>query len=372
MPSRRAALRSVALGLPALSVGLQAATTLGQGAPAAVFPGSDWETASPETAGYRTAALSNVREALAALATTSLMIVSGGRIIFQHGDVTEASYLASARKSVLSMLYGRYVENGAINLDRTLGELGINDVEGLLPIEKTARIRDLLTARSGVYHPAGSPGADDNTPPRGSQRPGSYFHYNNWDFNVAGTIFEQLTGRTVFQALTADLAAPIGMQDYDEARQRMLGFRERSRHMAYHLFLSGRDMARLGLVMLHQGRWKDLQLVPAAWVADSTRLHVPAADLHGPFRNGPLGYGYYWWIPETRTAPAWAGSFLASGQFGQYILVLPALDTVIVHRRSVTDDFAIARNLGTDTSTPRPVTSAEFLRLADAVVAARA
>ena len=357
-PTRRATLASLALA------GCATGTTPG------AFRGATWETSAPEAAGYRAAALEALRPRIQALPTTSVMLVSGGREVWRYGDPAEVSYLASARKSILSMLYGRYVADDTIDLDRTLASLGIDDVRGLLPSERQARIRDLLTARSGVYHPAGSPGGDESgVPARGSHPPGSHFLYNNWDFNVAGTVFEQLTGRSVFDALAQDLAGPLGMQDFDRARQRMLGFPAQSRHLAYHLFLSGRDMARLGLLMARGGAWGERQLIPAAWVAESTGNHVPAAQLTGPYLNGPLGYGYYWWIPEGR-GPDWAGSFLANGNYGQFILVLPAIDTVIVHRRAVSDAFAVGRNLGTDTSNPNRVTTAQFLALADAMLAA--
>jgi CubicO group peptidase (beta-lactamase class C family) len=267
------------------------------------------------------------------------------------------------------MLYGKYVENGTINLDRTMGELGIDEPDGLLPIEKTAKIRDLLIASSGVYHPAGSPGDDPNKIERGSKQPGTFFHYNNWDFNVLGAIFEKLTGKPVFAALDEELAKPLQFQDFDLHRQRMMGFENQSKYLAYHLFLSGRDMARLGVLMAQGGKWNGKQIVPAAWVKESTKEHV-AADKVG--RGGGLGYAYLWWIPESRTAPQWAGSFMASGQFGQFVLVMPAIDTVIVHRRAVTDEYAIRRNLGKTNFEPTRVLAPDFLKLADLVVAAKA
>src|SRR5262245_3997359 len=84
-----------------------------------------------------------------------------------------------------------------------------------------------------------SPGMEASMPPRGSHPPGTRFHYNNWDFNALGTIFERQTGRGVFEALREDLAGPLGFQDFDPARQRLLGRPERSHHLAHHLFLSG-------------------------------------------------------------------------------------------------------------------------------------
>ena len=366
--TRRAMARSMAIGLSATATALPriaaAAANTGN-------PGKTWERyANAETAGFRPAVLQAMESALYAKSTTSLMVVKAGKIAYSYGDISHVSYLASARKSVLSMLYGKYVANGTIDLKRTIGGLGIDEGgQGLLPIEKTATVRDLLMSSSGVYWPAGSPGSDEATPPRGSKKPGSYFHYNNWDFNVAGAVFEKLTGKSVFQALQQDLAVPLQFQDFDLARQRMLGYRsEPSRYKAYHMFLSGRDMARLGVVMLQGGSWNGRQVIPAAWVKESTTVHVRAADMAG--RAGS-GYGYLWWKPsEGRKGSEWAGSFLANGAFGQHILGLPAIDTVIVHRRAVTDEFAIARNLGTTDARPAGG-EVDFLAIADMIVAGR-
>jgi len=338
-----------------------------------VFPGTDWQRwEKPEAAGYPSSAFGTAEQMLYKLPTTSMMVVVSGKVAYTYGDVGQASYLASARKSILSMLYGKYVVNGTINLDRTLGELGIEEDSGLLPIEKTARVRDLLIASSGVYHPAGSPGGDEsNVPPRGSHQPGKYFLYNNWDFNVAGAIFERMTGKRIFEALEADFAAPLQMQDFQGSRQRMMGYQNQSRYLAYHMFLSGRDMARLGLVMVRGGRWNGKEIVPATWVQESTRERWKPSELSGPFKNGPSGYGYFWWTPTSRTTPEWQGAFLASGAFGQYILALPALDMVIVHRRAVTDEFAVARNLGKTNVEPPRMSASDFLKVADVIISAR-
>jgi CubicO group peptidase (beta-lactamase class C family) len=364
--TRRVVARSILLGLPA--AGMLGGHAGAEGKPA-IVPGADWEkAASPEAAGFRASGFEALEAALVTLPTTAFMVVSGGHVAYTYGDVAQASYLASARKSVLSMLFGKYVANGTINLDRTMADLGIDEADGLLPIEKTARIRDLLIASSGVYHAAGSPGDDPNTPPRGSKQPGTFFHYNNWDFNVLGVVFEKLSGKTVFQALDEELARPLQMQDFQLSRQRMMGFENQSRFLAYHLFLSARDMARLGLVMARGGDWNGRQVVPAAWVKESTEPHVPASSVG---RGGELSYGYLWWIPETRKTAPWLGSFMASGQFGQFVLVLPAIDTVIVHRRAVTDEYAVARNLGKTKFEPPRVLGPDFLKLADMVVSAK-
>jgi CubicO group peptidase (beta-lactamase class C family) len=124
--------------------------------------------------------------------------------------------------------------------------------------------------------------------------------------------------------------------------------------------------------MVRQGRWKGQKVVPQAWVQTSTSVKVPSSDLTGSFKGRPLGYGYLWWLPEARSSTqAWANSFLAAGNYGQFILGLPQIDMVIVHRVAVTDEFAVARNLGTDHSSVKGVSQVEFLKIADAVVSAR-
>ena len=64
------------------------------------------------------------------------------------------------------MLYGKYVEDGTINLDATLKDLNIDDNDGLLDIEKKAKVRHLIAARSGVFHPASNTGDDSKHAPK--------------------------------------------------------------------------------------------------------------------------------------------------------------------------------------------------------------
>jgi len=301
-----------------------------------VYPGAEWERiAAPEAAGWSSAGLDSVRAALAALPSTGFMAVVGGRVLMEYGDLDSLSYLASVRKSVLSMLFGNHVASGVIRLDRTLEEIGIDDIGGLTPAEKRATVRDLLTARSGIYHPASNSGDDlAAAPPRGSQAPGTYYLYSNWDFNALGTIFERETGRNIYDALESDLARPIGMQDWSRELQRRSGDTTRSVHRAYHILLSTRDMARLGYLMLREGNWNGRQLVPREWVRESTRAITPVTEMNPePRRAGPFGYGYLWWVWDGPAAAGpYRGAYTGLGAVGQHISVLPQLDLVVAHK----------------------------------------
>ncbi|MGO4237052.1 serine hydrolase domain-containing protein [Pseudarthrobacter sp. YAF2] len=303
--------------------------------------------------------------------TSSLLVLQDGRTILELGDTTRASYVASVRKSLLSILFGIQVEAGTVSLDATLDELGIDDLGGLLPIERTARLRDLLTSRSGVYHPPSSPGSDEHAfLARGTKTPGESFLYNNWDFNAAGAIFQKISGLTVFEAFGKYLAGPLGFEDYDPTRQHMLGDAGKSAFPAYHFFLSARDLAKIGLLMAAGGRWRNHQLVPQEWVRESLYPHVRRADMAPATGFGNCDYGYLWWLPK-EAGPEWDGAFLAAGNYGQFLLVLPAIGSVIAHRVFVSDSFAIARNNripGAPAAPPAPVTHAEFMDLAHVLV----
>ncbi len=339
---RRLVLCSIVLWLSFVSASAQVAKP----APAEkVFPGATWaRIEKPESAGYSSARLQALRAWVQTLDTTGLMVSVAGRSLFEYGDVSRLSYLASVRKSLLAILYGKYVENGTIPLGKTLRELEFTDVGGLLPQELEATVEHLVTARSGVYHPASNGGDDTaSAPPRGSQRPGAYYLYNNWDFNAAGAAFEKLTGRDIYDALESDLARPIGMQDFDRSAQKKSGDLTRSQFPAYHMWLSTRDMARVGLLMLREGNWDGRQVVSRDWVRRISSLVTPLNEMNPPAHRAlgtgsRWGYGYLWWVWDAPNSPGpFAGAFTGIGAGGQFITVLPQLDMVVAHKTDVGD-----------------------------------
>ena len=368
-----------------LLAGAQQATP-GASAPTPVFPGKDWERiAAPESAGYSQQRLEALRNYLTTLDTTALVVVVGGRVLFEYGDTARLSYLASVRKSVLAMLYGNYVANGQIRLDRTLRDLEINDHQGLLPIEQKATVEHLISARSGVYHPASNAG--DSTamaPARGSQKPGTYYLYNNWDFNAAGAAFERMTGKNIYDALESDLARPIGMQDFDRARQQKSGDLKRSMYPAYHMRLSTRDMARLGYLMLREGDWAGQQIIPRDWARKIVSLVTPLAQLNPvaqretSYGSGQLwGYGYMWWVWDSpgKRGPL-AGAYTGMGAYGQYITVLPARDLVVVHKTDpeqppAAKPGALVPEGAAAKQRPRTVGGGEYFSILNLLIAAR-
>jgi CubicO group peptidase (beta-lactamase class C family) len=92
--------------------------------------------------------------------------------------------------------------------------------------------------------------------------------------------------------------------------------------------MSARDFARFALLYLHGGRWNGVQVVPEDWVKASTH----------PYSDTPSGgYGYLWWTGDAASGTSREisfppGSFWAEGHLGQYAVVVPSLDLIVVNR----------------------------------------
>jgi CubicO group peptidase (beta-lactamase class C family) len=293
------------------------------------FPGASWERAQPEDAGWSKQKLEKAETWSRQINSTAVMIIHRGAVVAEWGDTAEKTELASVRKSLLSALVGNAVERKEIDLQQTIGALGIDDNEPSLSAEeKTATVRDLLQARSGIYHAAlyETRGMAAARPARHSHKPGTFWYYNNWDFNALGTIYERAVRSSIFDAFEREIAKSIGMQDYRASDGRYVTGTA-SVYPAYPFKMSARDLARFALLYLHKGRWQDQQIVPALWVDESTKAYS---------LSGSGGYGYLWWTaPINRVAPSVNlpnGTFFAAGAGGQYAFVIPAHDLVVVHR----------------------------------------
>ena len=295
------------------------------------FPNADWERVDPEGARWSRQKLEKAESWSRQISSIAVMVVHHGAVVAEWGDTAAKTELASVRKSLLSALIGNTVERKELDLSQTIGSLGIDDNEpSLSPEEKNATVRDLLRSRSGVYHAAlyELRSAAAARPARHSNKPGTFWYYNNWDFNTLGTIYERAVRSSIFDAFEREIARPIGMQDYQPSDGRYVTGTS-SVYPAYPIKMSARDLARFALLYLNKGRWQDRQVIPKAWVAESTRAYS-----HSEW--GP-GYGYAWWtgpigngVAPTVNLPD--GTFFAQGTGGQYAFVIPVHDLVVVHR----------------------------------------
>ncbi len=292
-------------------------------------PGDHWQRyADPVDAGFDPELLAAAKKVWEELPSSAFFIVADGAVVAAWGDVERRFMCHSVRKSLLSALYGIYWDRGELELNKTLSDLGIDDEpDPLLDSEKRARTLDLLKARSGIFHPAAYAGRTDARP-RGSEGPGRYFAYNNWDFNTLATILEQETGVKVFEAFDEHLGQPLGMEDWRITDAYYHYELDKSKYPAYPFRLSARDAARIGLLMTRDGLWGENQILSRNWVRRSTALYSIDDDV--------FGYGFMWWVArEPRFSRH--GMVCALGVGNQMIAALPDSDMVIVNRADTYD-----------------------------------
>lgn len=294
-----------------------------------IYPDQDWiEVRSAEAHGWSSKKLQLARTLSETVGSAAVMIVQGGLVIDQWGDTARKYKIHSMRKSLLSALIGIQVELGNIDPSRNLAQLGIDDNRGgLTASERGASVADLVKSRSGVYHPAAyeTSSMKAGRPSRGCHEPGTHWHYNNWDFNALGTIYERASGATIFDEFQKRIAGPLQMEDFTITDFSYVG-NSSSLHPAYTFRMSARDLARFGLLYLREGRWREDQIVPEDWVDESTSRHSRLGS--------GRGYGYMWWtgkrlFPHIKLKQR---GFAAKGSGGHWLVVIPYLDLVVVHR----------------------------------------
>ena len=304
-----------------------------------IYPTAEgWAKAAPRKYGFDESKLPDLGALAASSAATGICVVAGGEMIWEWGNTSEyGCYIASCRKSIMISLYGKFIDSGAIKLRSSLADLGIDDIGGLSDLEKSARVQDVITCRSGVYHDPSNGGDDTDKPARDTKTPGTYYCYNNWDFNVAGYILEKASGKTIYQLVDEMLAKPMEWQDWHLDRQKYGGDTSISLYKAYHLYISTRDFARFGYLMLRKGEWNGEQLIKKSWISEITSTYSSLQEVSG--NNGTFSYGYMWWLfdddgEKVRANPLYHGGYMARGAGGKYLAVLPEADLVIAYKNA--------------------------------------
>jgi len=304
------------------------------------------EYVTPEEVGYSSQDLDEVRQLAEQSGYAAMMALYDGKVFFSWGNISKNYWCHSIRKPFLGALFGIHIEEGNIDLDATLEALGIDDITpGLTSEEKQATVENLLMSRSGVYHEAAAEALSmiETRPERGSHEPGTFYYYNNWDFNALGTIFEQETGTKIFEEFKARIADPVGMQDFNIENCQYQYELNKSMHPAYHFRMSARDMARFGVLFQKNGMWKDSQIIPSQWISESTTPYSIVDSASG------IAYGYMWRVfPE--------GSMLSDliGQPGYYhtgvgvhiLIIVPELKLVLVQRFDTDGDWEDPGDVG--------------------------
>lgn len=293
--------------------------------------GDEWIVADPAEENVDPSLPATLDEILPTYpAVTGFVVIRNGVIVSEHyanGYGPEDRIdIRSVTKSVVGTLIGIALERGDLaSLDQTIGEVIPDRIpDGADPATAGITIRSLLTMTSGLdwnYRTDYSrlEASDDPLSLTLSQpvvaEQGSIYVYNSGGSHVLGVMLETVTGRQLEAYADAVLFRPLGIE-----RGRWRETPQGEAIGGYGLFLTPRDMARLGLLYLQEGRWNGEQLLSADYIEDATTYQ---SDGDG---TGGTPYGYQWWVTDASGYDA----FFALGFGGQYIYVVPDLDLIVV------------------------------------------
>jgi len=152
--------------------------------------------------------------------------------------------------------------------------------------------------------------------------PGSRWQYNGGLTQLLGALLQRATGRPLRDYARTVLFEPLGIRDFE-----WLGDLGGVPAAASGLRLRPRDLAKFGSLYLHAGGWRGRQIVPADWVAESSRRQVLLPNPISAY--GTHGYSYHWWHNCYQTAWGTIESPTAVGNGQQRIYVIPQLQLVV-------------------------------------------
>ena len=298
------------------------------------WPGDDWRTSTPEEQGLDSALILAMLQEIQQkkLAIHSVLVIRHGYLVtelyFPPYQQEIKHPMRSVTKTITSALVGIAIQEGYIksvnqNVLDFFPEIARDVTDKNL---KDLTIEHLLTMSAG-YHTDTLPNPDNKDvsfdPVRHMltyssiiEKPGASFYYDNGGPHLLSAIIQKTTGITTADYAQKKLFGPLGITGITWGADRQ-GINTGYTGLA----LSSRDMAKIGYLYLHRGRWNNTQIVPAQWAAASTTRHMETRGLMNAAEDD--GYGYLWWTDSF-------GGYSAHGFGGQYIFVLPKLDMIVV------------------------------------------
>lgn len=320
-----------------------------------------WKTANAESLGVDPGRLSALTASLRAwpeLGVHAILIERGERLIYEEyfdgfdqrwGEplgrvsMTHESLhdLRSITKSVVSALVGIALAAGAIE---TLDEPVIKWFPEYADLNTADRRRVTLAHVLGMTSglawneeiPYTDPRNDEIRMTRDPEplryalsrpfahEPGREFTYNGGSTQVLAAVVSRATKTPLRDYARNALFGPLGITRFE-----WLGDLAGMPSAASGLRLRGRDLAKVGSLYLHGGRWNGKQVIPEDWVERSTRRHFRFRPRTGSDAGGEFGYSYFWWYNCYPTAAGVIEARAAVGNGQQRIYVLPGLDMVV-------------------------------------------
>jgi CubicO group peptidase (beta-lactamase class C family) len=303
------------------------------------WPTKAWRVSTPEQQGMDAQPLAQMVEAIQKqnLKVDSVLVIRHGYIVSENyftGEQDDPHVLYSCTKSFVSALVGIAIAQGNIKgVDQPVLSFFPERTFAQDDARKQAMTLDnLLTMTSGLDWTEGDPAIMQLI--RSTDwvqfmldkpmvaEPGRRFNYCSGCSFILSAIVQETTGTSTLDFAKANLFGPLGIVNprWETGSSGIV-------NGGWGLWLTSRDMAKLGYLYLNGGMWDGRQVVPADWVETSVQKHITTGER--------LDYGYQWWVYPALDA------YTARGRGGQLIFVIPRLDMVIVFTATMDGDAAL-------------------------------
>lgn len=304
------------------------------------WPTGGWLTASPESQGIDSSKLEKAVAEFVNLAPQphSLLVIRHGYLVLEeyfHGySPSIAQDVASVCKSFISILTGIAIDDGYIDsVDQVLKEFIPEQITSSMdPQVGMISIRDLLTLSSGFQWREDEPettgsdtylwGENGYNPwfilsRKIIHAPGSVWNYCTSCVHLLSAVLEKAIHEKPEQFAQQYLMSPLGISSSDWSWETdNLGYNTGG----WGLYLTPREMAKLGYLFLKKGVWDGKHIVSSEWVHESTSTQIYINEI---FKDR---YGYLWMESNLQGSPV----YYAAGHGGQYLVVLPTKDMVVI------------------------------------------
>lgn len=292
----------------------------------------DLPRSTPAQQGISTLAVQRFADSLMALPETQLhhvMVVRHGHVVSEVHPApfraADAHTLYSASKTFVALAVGLAVADNRLRLDDRVAAIMhdmLPDTVGDALAQMT--VRHLLTMSSGIKPDWVLRSKVDDWERAWLalpvNAPGEHLAYDSMTTFMLSAIVQRVTGKTVLQLLNERIFGPMHITEVDwqlSPSGVCTG--------GWGLRLQAESLAKVGVMMLQRGRWQDRQLLPEWWIDQMTQCHINYDDAAGQApTDGNRGYGYQVW------RCLWPTAYRADGALGQYLVMDPASDLVVV------------------------------------------
>jgi CubicO group peptidase (beta-lactamase class C family) len=274
--------------------------------------------------------------------TTALLVVHRGAIVHERYapgfDVTTRTRTWSTAKSIAATLIGMLVDQGKLGLDAPLAVDWLPAIGTGSDPRASITLRHLLHMSSGLEpvdndeleYATGSglaywAGASSSRAARSRgliRAPGTSWDYENYDTLLAVYAVKRALGdtRSYLEFPRRALLDRIGMRNTLVGVDRFGDF-----ILSSQIHTNARDLARFGLLYLNGGVWKGERILSEEWI-DFVRRPAPATETLG------REYGGHWWLVPDDRRDVPGDAYTTAGNRGQYVIVVPSHELVIVRR----------------------------------------